>query len=267
MSSDATGERRRLPKNTRVAVDALQADQRELLYHGDADRAPTLQPLDDGFETRRELCNWWQAAAVRTFGHVREFFPAAEIIHDDTLTAALTAPDPTQAQRHERRQLQYAVLDACRDAYRDCESRAREWLSGQHSDDSDYTQIDPERQRHIGMRPAFSRLDAEQARALWRLWDGFDGEAAMLQWVHDLPALARFDGVLPGSLAEFLQADEHARRMLQADSELAAEYREHFAAAVVLPAFGERAARLQAAEKPRSKPSENPWNKPRSTNE
>lgn len=54
----------------RVAVDVLQRDQRAILFDGDGDRTPPIQPLAAGFASLQAALNWWQAASVRTFGHL-----------------------------------------------------------------------------------------------------------------------------------------------------------------------------------------------------
>jgi hypothetical protein len=152
------------------------------------------------------------------------------------------------------------VIDACDQAYRQLETQANEWLADAASDgDTDYQHVDVERQRHVAMRPAFSRLDEAQASTLAALWGGFEDRAAVTQWAHRLPAVAELEG-RRGGLTSRLGRDRHAMRMLTTTGERAARWRRHFAATTLLPAFARRARRLRGKERPRSKPDENPWN-------
>ncbi|WP_254841132.1 hypothetical protein [Natronomonas marina] len=255
-------------RQPRVAVDVLQRDQRRVLFDGDADRTPEIVPITDGFDARRDLLNWWQAACVRSFGHLSTRFPARQLLYDKALVDALTADDPTPGQQHERERVREHVMAACTAAYRDLEGRAHEWLPGDEGPDggkSDYRQIDPERQTHIAMRPAFSRLDAGQATILRELWGGFASRGEIVHWCHRLPAVADFSEVLDGETdpTEWLVTDRAAVEKLTDRSESGRDWRERFAAAVLLPAFAVRAKRLQGGALERSKRDPNPWNEVR----
>lgn len=245
--------------NTRVAVDVLQENQRDVLFRGAPDRKPPLTPLTEPFEDRRALVNWWQAAAVRTFGHLPTFFPAGDILRDGRLTSALIGED-TDADAHTRQRILEKTLEATRRSYRDLEVRATEWLSENTDGHDDYRRIDPTNQQHIAMRPAFSRLDREQAKALTRLWGGFEDRLTLSEWVHSLPSIVDFNDVLDQPLPAYLARSGHARRMLCADTDAGRVYRERFAAGLLLPAMGNRAKKLRASERPANIPDQNPWN-------
>lgn len=244
-----------LPSHPRVAVDVLQRDQRAVLFDGDGDRDPPLSPLTDGFADRRAVCNWWQATAVRTFGHLASVFPAREIVRDRALERALIRPDEG-SDAHRRQRVLETVVRECDTAYRHLETRANEWLADSDSSETDWTQIDAANQRHVAMRPAFSRLDTEQARCLRELWGGFAGREAIVRWTHSLPAVADFADVLERDVTSAVVNDRHALSMLQGDGEQASAFRERFAATVLLPAMGKRAARLRAGERAEAKRQE-----------
>lgn len=253
---------------TRVAVDVLERDQRAVLFDGEPERNPPISPVADGFDSRRELINWWQAACVRSFGHLAEPYPARQIRADKALTEALTASDPTPGQQHQRQRVREHVMAACTDAYRDLEQRAHEWLPGDEGPDggkSDYRRIDPDSQQHIAMRPAFSRLDTGQARILARLWGGFEDRNAVVRWTHRLPAVADFSELLEGepNVTEWLVTDRAALEKLTDQTKSGREWRERFASVALLPAFAVRARRLQGGALERSKRDPNPWNEVR----
>jgi hypothetical protein len=273
MSSDPSGEADAGGGRTpRVAVDVLQRDQRKVLFDGDPDRSPPISPLTEPFASRRALINWWQAACVRTFGHLRRQYPATAIVSDGALTEAVTTADPTPGQAHTRQRLREHVMDACATAYRDLESRAHEWLPGADNTGGgadggrqDYRQIDPETQEHVAMRPVFTDLDREQARVLRRLWGGFEDRDHVVRWTHGLPAVADFSDILPQGteLTEWIVLDEHCRRQLTSSTETAKMWREKFAAAILLPAFAHRAENLQGGAIARKTRDDNLWNEAR----
>jgi hypothetical protein len=282
-------------RHPRVAVDVLQRDQRAVLFTGDPERSPPITPITERFENRRAVINWWQAACVRTFGHLSSVYPPKALVRDNALTEALTVNETSatatdspssgtpmadgatmsvsaassaqvvesqataNGQKRTRKRLQERVLSACSTAYRDLETRAHEWLADSNHTDSDWTQINPEKQRHVAMRPAFSRLDKEQSSALQDLWGGFDGRAELMEWTHGLPAVADFGQVLDTDLSTALVKDDNAVGMLtepEPATETAAVWREKFAATILLPAFATRAAKLQAGERAEATRSE-----------
>jgi len=58
------------PRTTRPALDVLDHDQDRLLYHGHAHRDPPIRAISDGFRSHWEVLTWYQAAGIRTLGHV-----------------------------------------------------------------------------------------------------------------------------------------------------------------------------------------------------
>jgi hypothetical protein len=271
MSSDPSKKPDAGGRTPRVAVDVLQRDQRDVLFDGDPDREPPISPLTEPFESQRSLINWWQAACVRTFGHLRRQYPATAIVSDGALTEAVTTSEPTPGQAHTRQRLREHVMDACATAYRDLESRAHEWLPNAGADNTsdvgqqDYRQIDPESQEHVAMRPVFTDLDREQARVLRRLWGGLEDRDHVVRWTHGLPAVADFTEILPNGveLTEWLVLDEHCRRQLTSSTETGKAWREKFAAAILLPAFAHRAEKLQGGAIARKTRDDNLWNEAR----
>ncbi|OYR79123.1 hypothetical protein DJ72_14340 [Halorubrum distributum] len=72
---------------TRPALPTLQHDQRVLLE-------PTADSeldhgLRDGFPNRRVAIEWYQAAIVRTLGHITERWEPVALLRDRTLLTAL----------------------------------------------------------------------------------------------------------------------------------------------------------------------------------
>lgn len=240
----------------RVAIDVLERDIQALLFEGDPTRDPTIQPLVDGFDTRRAAINWWQAAAVRTFGHLASDFPPIQLMSDNALAAALYRdPEADRAERQRQRIIEW-TLEAYEIAHRDLETRATEWLGGSDGG-QDWTSIDPTSQKHVAMRPSFTKLDEKQARALSRLWGGFEDRQSLMRWAYSLPAVANFAGLFEagddsdeGTIADELARDAHALAMMQSTDGVGSFYRERWAISYLLPAFATRAKRLQAGERP-----------------
>lgn len=255
-------QRREGPQNTRVAVDVLRRDQHQLLYRGDDDRVIPIRPFADGFDNRRQAIEWWQAAAVRTFGRVGEVFPASQLLADKALGTALWGEDLDRGAVHRRGRVLERLTEACELAYRDLETQATEWLADGDSG-RDWTDIDPSEQKHVAMRPAFSRLDEAQAATLETLWGGFDCRSAISEWALDLPNVAKLDATLETPLMTALARDKHMLAVFLDQVDHARYHRERWAIAILLPAFAERAKRLQASERVQRTQEENPWNEVR----
>lgn len=244
-------------RTTVSALDVLQRQHRELLFDGASDRALAFRPLREGFQDRRGVVNWYQAAVVRTFGHVPEVFAPSELERDEALLDALVSSSP-RARFQRMQLLEQALLPACQQAYRHLRTQARERVSDGNTDrEKTYQGIEPERQRHVAMRPAFSRLDATQAGALAELWGGFRNRDGLVEWLHSLRPTGRFDPDLPRQVT----ADPAAMQYLtdQQDPDAAA-YRERLAIGVLLPGFARRARDLQGGELPRSRGDPDLWN-------
>lgn len=258
--ADDGDQGRSQPTTPRVAVDVLQRDQQAILFDGDPNRNPQITALTGGFDSRRAAINWWQAAVVRTFGHLADDFPAIQLTRDGTLATALYLDPDAGGAEHERERVREWVMDACQTAYRDLEVKANEWLA-ESDGDADWTTIDPAEQRHVAMRPAFSRLDTEQARTLTDLWGGFEDRESLMRWAHSLPAVADFSDTLDTGVPNALARDSHALAMMQSDSKAGRFWRERWAVTFLLPAFATRAKRLQASEQAARTRDDNPWNK------
>lgn len=232
--------------NPRVAADVLHHDQRVVLFDGDDERDPPITPLAEPFDDRRDLINWWQAASVRTLGYLPDIFPAVKIVREDHLVDALVGPD-SGGDGNLRAKLVERLIDPSWASLKDMETRANERLEGFDSG-QDYTEISPDEQEHIGMRPAFTRLDEQQRAAMLSLWDGFDDRVALDRWLHELSSVADFSDVLDEPLGKMMIQSTHAREMFLTDSNVAQEYRERFASVLLLPAFAKRARQLRAGE-------------------
>jgi len=114
------------PRTTRPALDVLDHDQDRLLYHGDPARNPSIQPLSDGFDDAFQALSWYQAAGVRTLGHVEKVIePAAMLPMSGLLEKLLTVNEDRQSA-YVRRRLVEQLDDACDLAYRQFRERAGE---------------------------------------------------------------------------------------------------------------------------------------------
>lgn len=240
-----------ISRPTRVAVSTLQHDQHRVLFEGDERREPPIPPLEDGFDSRRQFINWWQAASVRTLGHLSKAVPASVTVSAKSLITALCTDDPDDAQEWLRTRLIEKTQEACQVAQNDLEKRSTEWLSGVDDDSMDWLGIDAGEQAFVAMRPAYSEVDSGQAACLRRLWRGFDDREAIVAWANKLSTIASFDEVLDDPLVRYIIRDAHGRRMLKADTEEGQRYRERFAATKLLPAFATKVRRVRASELPR----------------
>lgn len=245
-------------RTTRPSLDVLHRDQTILLYEGDRQRTPPISPVTEPFDSRRAVINWWQAAACRTLGHVMDYWDPIEILRDPALTDALLdrSADPAVDAYLRNRVLEEWLLPACRQAYRSMRDRAQERTANQ--DGGSWREVDPEESAHIAMRPAFSRLDAEQAALLSDLWGGFEDRGAVHRWLHDCA---------PATYGEL--GEQWAREMLhdpvildallcELDRERSRAWRERLAVVVLLPAFA-RAVRVVDAGETDEKDTDPEW--------
>lgn len=240
---------------TQPALRTLQLDQRELLEGGET----VSHGLRDGFPTRRAALEWYQRATTRTLGYLAAEVEPIDLVRDRTLVGSLVVgpertelvddpPRPAVAKRYRRVLERAYVRPACNRSY----DRLRRG-AGEYLEDSDVSpaKVDPSQQGHVAMRPTIARKDIEQAAALRELWGGFETEDELLDWLHDLDEPA--NGQVPSDLAARLGKDATARAHLIASEQAdvrdaqARRYREHIAAAVVLPAFCRGVDRLESA--------------------
>lgn len=238
-------------ETTRPALDILQRNQRELVFDGNTDRTPELTPItaDDGFKNRRGLINWYQAAQIRTFGHIAREWPPHDIVRDERLASALVGPPADDGEQWLRSQLvEQVVLPACRTAYRHLREKATERVNADNSTGGEdkWQQVVIDREKHVAMRPGFSRLDAAQADALDELWGGLENRDTLARWLHSLhPATY---GEYGGNQAEQICTDLHAVARFTKADEKSRVWRERYAALELLPAFGHAARQLRAGE-------------------
>jgi hypothetical protein len=216
------------------ALDVLQHDQDEVRTE-----------LLDGFQNRRKIINWWQSAAVVTFGHIADEWPAIDLLRDRAMLHFLVGDSKTAATQRFR---YYAgVVDpACIDAFNHLAGQAVERLpSGESS--RDYRSINPETQTDTAMRPGFSVLDDRQQAVLSALWGGFRTREKLAEWLHELTPATY--GEIDRTVARSFTSDRVARKyLLDTSSRDAVQYRERLAIAELLPAFATAAKRLQAGE-------------------
>ncbi|OYR89629.1 hypothetical protein DJ71_03930, partial [Halorubrum sp. E3] len=244
---------------TRPALPTLQHDQRALL---DPQSDSGLEHgLRDGFPNRRVAIEWYQAAIVRTLGHITDRWEPGALLRDRTLLSALVvgsereqfADDPLsleEARQYRQRLERVLVLPAFNLAYNALRKNA-----GEYPEDVRNDEHDPEGQEFVAMRPAFQVADRQQRAALRRLWGGFDSVEKLQSWLHDLsePTNGALDESLPSRVGRDAVAREHFLGRVDADSALEAEqlaraFRERFAVAKLLPAFADGIKRLEAGE-------------------
>lgn len=248
----------------RPALKTLVEDQQRML---DGNGTRLSNGLREGFAHRREVIEWYQAATVRTLGHLHDHWSPSTLATDDALLAALiTGParqnwvaDPPGLEwaREQRRELErQVVLPACNEAHAYLRKRAAEYLG-------DEEDIDPEDLRHpdeqesLAMRPGFQEKDREQRHALQTLWGGFEDEDALTSWIHwlNVPTF----GELDVESARDIGLDEWATACLLGNGVPAIDarrFRERFAIGVeagdrqigLLPAFANGISEMNAGE-------------------
>ncbi len=166
-------------RTTRPALDVLDRDQDRLLYEGDRRRSPVIQPLSDGFDTLWLALAWYQAAAIRTLGHVEAVLEPEDLMPEAAVMQHLLRPTADEDSQYVRRRLVEHMDDACDLAYRQFRERANERVNMNEEDGETYEDLDPDEERNPLMRPAFRKLDSGQAGALEELWPGFDDREAL----------------------------------------------------------------------------------------
>lgn len=244
----------------RPALPTLLAQQRELIDHEETPATDLRFSLRDGFADRRELIRWYQAATVRTFGALGEYFEPRRLWADHTLLqACIVSPNRQRwadvdslpldvAAAHRRVIEEEALHPAMHDAYNQLRKMAGEYLGDGDGETYSDEDIDPDR-NDVAMRPAFSRKDAEQARALRRLWSGFEDADAVRTWLHDLQQPS--NGAVREGLAGMVMRDDVALSHLltgQSASTRARLYREWLAIRELLPAFRAGIERMDTGE-------------------
>ena len=217
----------------KVALDVLDDNQ-------DALRAELI----DGFGDRRDIVEWWQRAAVMTFGNIEGEWPASSLIQDRTLLNHLVGPDDVSRavrRKHREKRLEPALQDG----YNHLKTAAVERLP--EDDEDPLAEISVSAIDDPAMRPAFSVLDTRQHTCLRSLWGGFESREQLSSWLATLNG-ATF-GEIDRDFAGQLTRDRVAvRYLLERETQVAAVYRVKLAIKELLPAFATAAKRLQGGE-------------------
>lgn len=237
-------------KPVRPSLSVLQDDQRALIRPVDTDRYTDEYHLRIGFPHRRAAIEWYQRAIVRTFGHI-----ADDVGIDTQLTYGPLLDwlipgraGETGTPRLGREQFEAEVLlPACNRAYNELRK-----VAGEYIDDDDgraWTDLDPEGQQHVAMRPGFQRLDAMQAKALGELWGGFPNREALFNWLHGLDEPT--NGAVREDIAALVNRSQLATELLLENyrpERKARFFREEFAIRLLLPAFAGGVDRMHPGE-------------------
>lgn len=235
-----------LHRTTRPALDVLDRDQDRLLYRGDSRRDPPIPPLGNGFETYWQALSWYQAAAVRTLGHVEAVLAPQYMLPESGVMEHLLLPQAGPDSAYVRRRLVEQMDGACDHAYRQFRERANERVGDSPAEET-YKDVDPEEERNPLMRPAFRRMDRGQAGALIDLWEGFDDREAVGRWVRSLASVS--NGEKPdGLLDHIISSPVLLEALLDAGGRDARLTRYRFAVDTILPAFLAGARTLHGGE-------------------
>lgn len=255
---------------TRASIDVLDRQQDRLLYGDRFDetgvRGGEIPPLTDGFDSLWDAVMWYQAGAVRTLGHIADVFAPYRLLSDRRTQQALVGD--TKEDGYLRLRLAERVDEACNPAYRTFYRRAEERVTknDENSSEISYEQVDPDKQKYIGMRPSFSKLDQVQATKLRSLRAGFDSRPDLSRWVRELrPATV---GTLSDDLMDdLLSSRSMMAAMLREETPQAGEatrefQRLQFAVNQLLPGYVAAARQLNGSERHRTKSNPNPFNDP-----
>lgn len=243
INSEAEPERK--PRTTRPALDVLDHDQDRLLYHGQPSRDPPIRAISDGFRTYKEALFWYQAAGVRTLGHVDQVLEPRHMLPLSDVFQHLLA-DRGPVSRYARMRVVERLNDACDLAYRQFRERANERV--EDGEGSTWKEVDPETEQNPLMRPAFRRLDRSQTGALLSLWEGFEDREAVGRWVRSLTVSTH--GETPDRfLDKIVSAPTLLEALVDQESEDAKRVRYRFAVSELLPPFLAAAESLSGSER------------------
>ena len=233
-------------RTTRPALDVLDRDQDRLLYEGDPRREPPIQALSDGFDDVFLALSWYQAAGVRTLGHVERVVEPPDMMPMSGLLEHLLTVEDGRQSVYVRRRLVEELDDACDLAYRQFRERAGERVEDAKGET--WSDVDPDEESNPLMRPAFRQLDQAQAAALKDLWRGFEDREALGRWVRGLSAPT--NGEKPeGMLADIVGSPPLLDAMLDRSDQVAKVTRYRFALSVVMPSFLTAARTLNGGER------------------
>lgn len=231
----------------KIALDVLDQNQ-------DTIRDELLR----GFSDRREIVDWWQRAAVMTFGHIAEEWAPNSLLQDRTLLSHLVRDTRISDRARERYHAQW-VEPACNDAYNHLKTEAVERLPDDSQDgNGPLAGIDAEKVEDPAMRPAFSTLNERQQECLRTLWGGFENRKGLSEWLHGLNS-ATYGEIDRTFSRQVMQDRVTIRYLLDTDEQQAAIYRVRLAISELLPAFATAAKRLQAGESAREGSERSDW--------
>lgn len=235
-------------RSTRPALEVLDRDQDRLLYDGDQHRDPEIVALSDGFDTYQDALYWYQAAGIRTLGHVEKSLKPEHMLPGGLLNQLVNSQDPYSIW--VRRRLVERLDGACKLAYSQFRERANESVQSENE-----TQVDDlDHEKNPLMRPAFERLEDTQTTALQSLWLGFDTRESLGRWVRNLSAPTH--GEKPEDLLErIISSPVMLDALLDKESKESVALRYQFAVSEVMPSFFAAARSLHGGE--RSESSEN----------
>lgn len=245
--SDRGGRREaEIHRTTQPALDVFQVGKLELLFDGESRRTPAVKPWVHGFETVEQIINWWQAAAVRSFGTLITEFDPRDIWRDGALRKRLLS-DSREATEFRRRVMRSRIDPALHDAFKQLSQRATERLDSEGETETEklaFDKIEPESEEYVAMMPSLTQLDVAQSNVLASLWDGFDDVDGLDRWVSTLDAATR--GELDRDFAHKFMHDETNRRRVLADD---GEHKQRLATFILLPAFARGASQLRGSER------------------
>lgn len=186
----------RLIEENLTALSALTEQQTDIV-HG----------LVDGFEDRADAIRWAQRTAIYTLGEFDvEHFSESLYSRADLalLCGSAFAPDdsvmnPLKARQARRSVAATTLVPACKDA-----ANRMRYIAVTQTKNPDSP--DAEGQKHPGMRPLLSELHARQRWAVNVLLDGFEDDAAFLQWAQYATEASYVE--VDGELAGRVLADE-----------------------------------------------------------
>jgi len=199
-----------LTERRQPALERLSRDQRE---HREA--------LLAGFDSRADVLGWLVSVTGATLGRLPEELYRA--LADDVVAAVRDEPTPLLGALLDRddavdgvesrvvraRLAATALAPAHSRAIRALRDDAQEQAPSRASEE---TPADPERERHVAMRPSLSEIEQHQQQALVGLLAGFTDLSAVLRW-GDVLELA-CHGTLPTDWIADAVNDPAMRRVL-----------------------------------------------------
>jgi len=103
-----------------------------------------------GFDSLWHALSWYQAAAIRTLGHVEAVVEPKRLMPEAGVMRHLLLPRETEDSAYVRRRLVEQMDDACDLAYRQFRERANERVD--NDDSENYDDVDPDEERNPLMR-------------------------------------------------------------------------------------------------------------------